>query len=379
MRLLLLLLAAMAIAAILAFYPDIAQHDVRFEAFGWVLELNQFVFILILLLLLIIFWLARKILLGLISGPSHLWQRLTSGKYQRREENLREGISQLIDQRHDFGVKAFSKAKGVIPDWAMDLIRIFTIPVHELSLARVRGDRLKTSLCARLATEPQTVLDPEKRREFLNAWLEASPNSPLALNRLCLLAEEEEDWPTALPLLEEQWKGTDGEDSGVRKRLVNAYLAMALREPGEQLNWIRKAEKIDPESGQVVLALGRAYISNDDRVAARRLWGNFLKRHDDFQIAQSLLDITEDPMRAYRKMESESASTMPASRQWLRAQFAHAAGLTGLANRHMQRLIEQHPSKLAWQTLGKWHAESREWEEAAKCYAKALLTDNRQN
>lgn len=378
MRIVLLLLLALSIAAVLAFYPDIAQHDVRFEAFGWVAELNQAVFILILLTLLILLWVVRKILSAFLAGPSRLWRNLVSGKHRRREENLREGISQLIDQRRDMGGKAFGKSRGIVPDWAMDLIQTLTIPLGKLSVDDAGQDRLKVALHARLATDPQTSeLDAGVRKKFLDAWLQASPDAPLAINRSCKLAEEMEDWPTAVRLLEDKRKIEGGANRDIRERLLNAYLNLAAIEQEEEFSWIHKAQKLDPDSHRVILALGAAHVRREDTVAARRLWNRHLKRHDSYQIARSLFEITEDYMRAYRKMESESAQTMHPSRQWLRAQLAHTAGLSGLANRHMQKLIERHPGQLAWQTWGGWHVQAQEWKLAANCYAEALKTKHK--
>ncbi len=377
MRIIFLLLLALSIAVVLAFYPDIAQHDVRFEAFGWVAELNQAVFILILLMLLILLLVVRKILSAFLSGPSHLWSNLVSGKYRRREENLREGISQMIDQRRDIGVKALGKARGIVPGWAMDLIQILTLPSKDLITGDTSSDRLKISLHARLATDPQTSrLDAGVRKKLLDAWLQASPEAPLAINRSCELAEEVEDWRTAIHLLEERRKKKGSADRQIRERLLNAYLGLAVMEPDNEFIWIHKAQKLDPDSNRVILALGAAHVRKEDTVAARRLWNTHLKRHDSYQIARSLFKITEDHMRAYRKMESESARAMHASRQWLRAQLAHAAGLSGLANKHMQKLIEHHPGKLAWQTWGDWHVQTQEWKLAVNCFAEALKAEH---
>jgi len=206
--------------------------------------------------------------------------------------------------------------------------------------------------------------------------LQASPEAPLAINRSCELAEEVEDWRTAIHLLEERRKKKGSADRQIRERLLNAYLGLAVMEPDNEFIWIHKAQKLDPDSNRVILALGAAHVRKEDTVAARRLWNTHLKRHDSYQIARSLFKITEDHMRAYRKMESESARAMHASRQWLRAQLAHAAGLSGLANKHMQKLIEHHPGKLAWQTWGDWHVQTQEWKLAVNCFAEALKAEH---
>jgi len=370
MRVFLLLLLALAVAAVLALYPEITQQNMHFEAFGWVAELNQAVFLLVLLLSLIVFWVMRKLLVTVLTLPVRLWRGLGSRSLQQRESRLRHGIARLIDRRHDLGSDDFEKADSALPDWALDLLKACTVPVQEQTLPPSGQDYLKTSLIARLVTRPESGMGTSLRREFLKGWLQASPEAPLAKERLLSLAEEEGDWPLATDCLEALWQHDRTEP--VRIRLAGAYIGMAERQPAERINWLRKAHKLDSGSGPAVLALGLAYREAGDQVAARQLWNKYLKEYDDISVARSLLDLTEDHLRAYRRIENDHAQSMSASYQWFRAQLAYHSGLAGLATEHMQVLVKQHPGKLAWKSWGDWNASAGDWEQAARCYARAL-------
>jgi len=370
MRVFLLLLLALAVAAVLALYPNIAQQNMHFEAFGWIVELNQAVFLLILLLILTLFWAMRKIILIVLTLPLRLWRAIWSRSRRLKEEHLRHGIARLVDMHKDLGANDFKKADSVIPAWLVDLLEVFTIPVQDQKVPRPEQDSLKTALVARLVTRPKSALSSSLRKEFLKAWLQVSPEAPLARKRMCALAEEEQDWATAIGFLENQWKNNKAKET--RTRLVRAYLGLAEQGPDDRIDWLRKAQKLDPDSGSAILALGLAYNEIGDQVAVRRLWNKYLKDHDNDAVARSLLDITEDCLRAYRKTENNHAHSMPASYQWLRAQLAYRAGLTGLATEHIQALAKQYPGKLAWQTWGDWHSKAGDWEQAAQCYTQAL-------
>jgi len=370
MRVFLLLLLALAVAAVLALYPNIAQQNMHFEAFGWIVELNQAVFLLILLLILTLFWAMRKIILIVLTLPLRLWRAIWSRSRRLKEEHLRHGIARLVDMHKDLGANDFKKADSVIPAWLVDLLEVFTIPVQDQKVPRPEQDSLKTALVARLVTRPKSALSSSLRKEFLKAWLQVSPEAPLARKRMCALAEEEQDWATAIGFLENQWKNNKAKET--RTRLVRAYLGLAEQRPDDRIDWLRKAQKLDPDSGSAILALGLAYNEIGDQVAVRRLWNKYLRDHDNVEVARSLLDITDDCLRAYRKTENNHAHSMPASYQWLRAQLAYRAGLTGLATEHIQALAKQYPGKLAWQTWGDWHSKAGDWEQAAQCYTQAL-------
>jgi len=374
MRVFFLLLLALAVAAVLALYPNIAQQNMHFEAFGWIIELNQAVFLLILLLILTLFWAMRKIILTVLTLPLRLWRSIWSRTRRLKEENLRHGIARLVDLRKDLGATDFKKADSVLPAWLMDLFEVLTIPVQDQKVPPPEQDSLKTALVARLVTRPKSALSSSLRKEFLKAWLQASPEAPLAKKRMLALAEEEQDWATAIGFLENRWKNNNSKKT--RTRLVRAYLGLAAQRPDDRIGWLRKAQKLDPDSGSATLALGLAYNDIGDQVAARRLWNKYLRDHDDVEVARSLLDITDDCLRAYRKVENNHAHSMPASYQWLRAQLAYRAGLTGLAMEHIQALAKQYPGRLAWKTWGDWHSKAGDWEQAANCYARALNSNS---
>lgn len=385
MRVFILLVLTLGIAILLALFPEAAQEELRIEAFGWILETQQGTFVLALLLLLVLLWAVRHLVGALLAGPSHVWQALRLGGKKRRETHLREGLAQLIDMRRDLGAKAFRKSSGILPDWGTALLRTLTKPAAEQVLAD--GDPLNIALAARIVTNPDARPRPDvaKRKAALEAWLRVHPGAPLAYARLIDLAEEEGDWHALVELLEQAWEKGEQSAASVKPRLARAYAALAHEEPTQALEYLRKAHRMLPHDKDIVLALGRAQLANEDDRAARQLWSAHLEQHDDADVAAALFDLlSKDPLKAYRRMDKEDTRRMNAASQWLRAQLAHAADLTGLANEHMQTLIEQHASALAWRTRGDWHADKGEWQQAAHCYRQALgrgearLPDKRQ-
>jgi len=378
MRIAIMLTLALALAGVLALFPHVADQNLKIEAFGWVFETRQGPFILLLLLLLGTFWMLRRVIAAILAGPGQVWQVLRSGGRKRREARLREGLIQLIDMRGDMGARAFRKTRGIVPGWGNALLRALAVPAAEHPMPSADDDALLTALHARIVTDPAASPKPDlaTRKTHLEAWLNVHPGAPLALHRKIDIAEEEKDWAGLTHLLEDLWKKGGRSAASIRPRLASAYLALAETQPDHALEYLRKAHRLMPEDGDVLLGLGKALNEQGDVQSCRKLWSTHLETHDDEAIAIALHEILRtDALKAYRKLEKVSDTKMPPARSWLRAQLAHDADLEGLAMEHMQELIKTHPGALAWKTFGNWHAETSDWVQAARCYQKALEFD----
>jgi len=378
MRTMIMLTLALALAGVLALFPHVADQTLKIEAFGWMFETRQGPFILLLLLLLGLSWMLRRIISAILAGPGQVWQVLRSGGRKRREARLRDGLTQLIDMRGDLGARAFRKTRGIVPVWGNALLRNLATPAGDHALPARDADALLTAMNARIVTDPAATPKPDlaTRKTHLEAWLNVHPGAPLALQRRIDLAEEEEDWAALTRLLEEVWKRGGRSAASIRPRLAAAYMALAETQGDHALEYLRKAHRLTPEDGNILLALGKILIEHGDVQACRKLWSAHLETHDDDTIAIALYEILRtDALKTYRKLEKVNDAKMSPARAWLRAQLAHDADLGGLATEHMQELIKTHPSPLAWKTFGDWHAEAADWVQAARCYQKALEFD----
>jgi len=379
MRIVIMLTLALTLAGVLALFPHVADQPLKIEAFGWLFESQQGPFILLLLLLLGLFWMLRRILTAVFAGPGQVWQVLRSGGRKRREAHLRDGLAELIDMRGDLGAKSFRKTRGIAPAWGRVLLRALATPTANHTMPSTDNDALLTALRSRMVTDPTASPKPDMitRKAHLEAWLKVHPGAPLALERKIDMAEEEEDWAISARLLENVWKKGGRSAVSIRPRLAAAYIALATAQPDHALEYLRKAYRLMPEEGGVLLALGKALIEQGDIQASRKLWSTYLETYDDETVALALHELLRtDALRAYRKLEKSSDAKMPPARAWLRAQLAHDADLGGLATGHLQELIKSHPGPLVWKTFGDWHAEKADWVQAARCYQQALGRDD---
>jgi len=382
MRLMVILILTLALTVLVALFPEVAEQEMRIEAFGWLLETKQGAFIILLLLGLGLIWAVQRLLAATLSGPGHLWHMLRTGGRKRREVQLRDSIGKLIDMRQEITARDIGKAHGFIPDWGLSLLHTLATPAIEQEPPAPGQSALQTALAARIATDPHARPRPDTAtcKAHLEAWLKASPGAPLAIARLADVAEAKADWPALVRLLEEAWQKGGEAATNIKPRLAHAYLEMAMQHAGENPEEaaasLRKAYRLQPDSTEVLLALGKAYIARNDERAASNLWTSHLETHDDAIIAEALFGILrKDAMRAYRRLEKEEE--LDPSRLWLRAQLARAAKLTGLAEDQMDFLLEKHPGTLAWRTRGDWHAEGGDWQQACHCYQQALKLDKR--
>jgi len=377
MRLVIILILTLALTALIALFPEIAEQKMRIDAFGWLLETKQGAFIVVLLLGLGVVWFIQRLMAAAWSGPGQLWHMLRAGGRKRREAKLRENIGKLIDMRPEITARDIGRAHGIIPEWGLSLLRILATPAIEQEPPAPGQSALQTALTARMVTDPhaQPGLDTATCKLHLEAWLKASPNAPLAIARLPGVAEAEADWPALVKLLETAWQKGGSAAVNIKPRLARAYMELAseqaIENPDDAVTSLRKAYRLLPDSTEILLALGKAYIAKKDERAASSLWNTHLEKHDDPCIATALFELLKkDAMRAYRKLEKEEEPNP--SRLWLRVQLARTAKLTGLAEDHMEILLEKHPSSLAWRTRGDWHAEDGNWQQAGHCYQQAL-------
>ncbi|MCK5308394.1 MAG: hypothetical protein KAJ73_07275, partial [Zetaproteobacteria bacterium] len=369
MRLFLLLLLALGIAVLLSLFPTIAGQPLRIEAFEWVFETQQGAFITALLVLLIIVWLLRRIVSAIFAGPGQLWNTLRMGGRKRREQRLKEGIAEWIDMRGDQGSRAFQKSRGTIPEWAATLLRTVASPPKGLPVVNSDTSPLNTALAARMVTDPNAASKPDRatQRAHLEAWLAVHPTAPLAISRLAALAEDEGDWATAAKLLESSWKQGQRSASSIKPRLARIYIHLAEQQPDTRQSHLRKAHRLAPDNSSVILALGLAHAADQNADEAKKLWLNYLEKHNDFQIAAELLSLlSSEALRAFQKLDKKSAArSYNDSMRWLQANLAHRAGLNGLANEIMDQLLEKTTSCEPLQSRAEWYAEAEEWEQAA--------------
>ncbi|MFQ5581358.1 MAG: tetratricopeptide repeat protein [Mariprofundaceae bacterium] len=377
MRAAFILFLALILTIALTLFPDIANQTLRIEAFGWLFETRQGAFVVALLLILAAIWFMRRLVAALFAGPGQLWRTIRVGGRKRREARLREALAQWLDMRGDMGVKTIRKARGILPDWALKMLCTLTVPAHDQTVSSKDKEPLNVVLAARIATDPNAHPKPDlaMRKAHLEAWLHVHPGSPLALIRMADIAEEEQDWEMLVRLLEDIWKRGDCSAASIKPRLARAYLALAKQQPEDALQYLRKAYRLTPEQADIHLALGQSHIAHGDTQAARKLWTGYLEEHSNEHIAQALLELLKnDAMRAYRKLDARGANALNPAQQWLRAELAHTAELEGLAIEHMQALLDQHPSRLAWKSFGDWHAAAGDFRQAAHCYQQALQT-----
>ncbi|MDQ6954053.1 MAG: hypothetical protein Q9M20_01245 [Mariprofundaceae bacterium] len=372
MRLKFLLFIALLLTIVLTLFPDIALQILRIEAFGWQFETRQGAFIVAVLLILAALWLIQRLLSALVAGPGQLWQTLRMGSKKRREQRLREGISQWLDMRDDYGQRVFKKTRGIVPSWLSALLQRTTIPANEQDLPASDADPLLTTLAARIATSPEASPKPDLaiRKAHLEAWLHSQPNAPLALMRMADLAVEEEDWKRAAHLLEDIWKRGHRSASFVKSQLVHAWLALAAQETAGGMEYLRKAHRIMPDHSGVILALGQAQMTDGKQRTTEKLWLNHLQKNHDIAIANATFEMLKNnALAAFRKLEKQQGS---ASLQWLQARLAYAGKLDGLADEHLSNLLKEHPCRAFWQTQAEWMIQRQQWQEALAAYQKAL-------
>ncbi|WP_018294196.1 tetratricopeptide repeat protein [Mariprofundus ferrooxydans] len=382
MRLIFLLVLALAVSVALIIFPDIADQPLRLEAFGWVFETRQGAFIVALFVVLLLLWLLRTVLGGLLSGPGQLWQSLSMGSRKRREKRLREALERWLNGDGDLNARLLKRSRKVLPDWALDLLAVMGTPAKDQPAPDAQADPMLTAMIARTVTSPLVSPRPDLvvRKEHLKAWLEIAPNSSLARSRMADVAEEEGNWQELVDLLEERWKKGEQSAAGIKTRLIHAYLKLAEADAEQAPALLRKAYRLSPADGAVMLAYGRVQLHDGDSSNTRRVWLNHLHYYDDMTIATELLAILQrhDPLKAYRKLDRKVAAEISFSLRWLRAELAQASALGGLAYEQMQKLAEEADYAPAWESMARWHETAGEYEQAAHCFSQALASVHKQ-
>ena len=376
MKLILMLILALALAVGLIAFPHLAEQMLRIEAFGWILETRQGVFLITLFALLLAIWLLQRFIGALIAGPGNIWRSLRMGNRKRREKRLRDALAQWVDSRGDIGDKTLKRSSGVLPDWALEMLRIMATQAKDQKLPQNADDPLLVAYAARVATEPGVHPQPDlaTRKAYLEAWLKVHPGAPLAMNRLAAIAEEEGNWQKLAELLEEAWKNGHRSSHSVKPRLAHAYLKLAGESPDQCMEYLRKAFRLLPDDGDVLVAYGRALADSGDEKGAGRIWTEHLEKQSDIEVARALLELVRDnALRTYRKLEDRADFELNEAQRWLRAELAHTARLDGLAFEQMRSLTEEPEyAASAWQSMGNWHAAASEFEQAAHCFRQAL-------
>jgi len=372
MRLTLILITALILTIALSLFPDVASQMLRIEAFGYQFEAPQGAFVVGIIILWVILWLIQRLFSAIVAGPGQLWQTLRMGSKKRREQRLRDGIAQWLNMRGDYGRKAMSKSRGILPDWGIDLLQILSQPAAELDLLANDADKLSIALTARVATDinakPQA--DLVIRKAHLEHWLQSYPESPLATIRLADLAIEEQDWHAAIKYLDIVWKQGLRPASVIKPQLAHAWLMLSNAQPEHVKDYLNKAQRMSPDSPDVILAIGQAYITSKDAKAAEKLWLTYLQKNDDLTLAQACFDILKvDALAAFRRLEKKQGS--PAF-QWLHARLAYEGNLVGLADEALTKLLSKHPRREFWQTQAEWHMSKHEWEKATMAYQASL-------
>jgi tetratricopeptide (TPR) repeat protein len=375
MRLILLLLFALAVTVALISFPNIADQTLRIEAFGWLFETRQGAFMVALLVLILLLWLIQRITGALFAGPGNIWRSLVTSNKKRNEKRLRDALAQWLDHRGDLGRKSLKRSRSILPGWIMGMLNVLITPARDLPMPDENADPLSTALTARIVTDPSAhpKLDIATRKAHLKAWLNVHPGAPLALSRLADIAEEEGDWAKLAELLENLWKDGQRSSHSIKPRLARGYVALARNEPEQAMEYLRKAFRLYPESRDVLIAFGQASVKADDTKTASRIWTEHLEKNSDYEVAGLLLGLAEhDVLRIYRNFEEIDDSELNSAQKWLRAQLAHEAKLDELAFEQMQSLAEQSHSSTAWQSLGDWHMAANDHKQAMLCYQQAL-------
>ena len=376
MRLIFLLVLALVVSIALVAFPNIADQALRLEAFGWVFETRQGAFIVALFVILFVIWLLRTLVSGLFAGPGHLWQSLRMGSRNRREKRLREALERWLNGDGDLDARLLKRSRKVLPDWALDLLTVMGTPAKDQPAPDPQADPMLTAMIARTVTSPVASPrpDPAVCKAHLKAWLAVSPNSALARSRMADVAEEEGNWQELVSLLEEIWKKGQQSAAGIKARLIHAYVKLAEADAEQALILLRKAHRLSPADGVVLLAYGRVQLANGESENARRLWLNHLQFNEDMAIATALLAVLKqgDTLKVYRKLERKVSGEISLSLRWLRAELAHACKLDGLAFEQMQMLTKEAGYAPALESMARWHEAAGEFAKAAQCFRQAL-------
>ncbi len=362
--------------------PDVAAQLLRIEALGWQLDIKQGFFVLLLLTLLWLIYFLHVLFQSILAGSGRLRGGLRSGKLGRQERQLRDGIIKWVDAQGDLGKNAIKKSGATVPDWLIDAFLRANEPINTLPLPQHDPQHaLSNAIIARIATNDchREAIDTEVQKLHLEAWLQSSPDSILAMFRLAKLMVQNNDWQQAQPLLEKLEKksivvdevlANSGESGDLHTLLASVWLAIAKEDASQRKALLRKVRRLVPADGASMLHAGQLMQAQEGSKAVKKLWLDFLQQHDDEAIADACFPLLSDePLARFREIEHIRSTP---SFQWLKARLAHACQLNGLAEELLDRVILEYPRTTFLKTRAAWQYEKQQWDAAYATLQRAL-------
>lgn len=362
--------------------PDMASQLMRLEAFGWQLEVRQGFFILLVLACLWFVYLLHASLQILLRSHGKLRLGLRSGKLNRQEAHLRDGMMKWVDAQGDLGKAAINKSGQTLPDWLQDTCQRIDVPITDLPDPKNdMAYALSNAIVARLATDARHTecFDNSKRRLHLQAWLKTSPDAVLAKFRLAKLEIEEKHWEKACQLLQTLEKksivvdevlSNSNESGNLHTMMATVWLEIARQDKSQRKSLLRKVCRLVPTHAPSILHAGLLMQPTEGDKAVKKLWLDFLQKKDDENIAEACFQLLKNEALP-RFREVEHLHSTP-SFQWLKARLAHACQLNGLAEELLDRVILEHPRSVFLHTRATWLHEKQQWDAAYKTLERAM-------
>ena len=374
MKIKLLLFLALILAVTLSLFPDIARHIMVIEIFGWHFETKQGTFIIMVLMLLFTIEIIQRISLAIVAGPGHIWQTLRNGSRQRREHDAQTALQAWLNLELPMQTRVFKKAARILPDWAQPLMQDLATLPHKIQPLDAQASPMQQALAAQRISDPewQHLIDPERRKNHLEAWISLYPDALLPHIRLLDVHMEAHAWHPALALLCQLKNQPLRSQAWILEQKVRVYLALAQEEPKQAAAYLKQAAAASPHHEEVVLMQGQTLHSASKPQEAEALWLKHLKKYNHRNIAQALLPIMQrdDALLAFRRIEKIKGSH---ALSWVQACLAHRAKLDGLANELLKKLLQQEPeTPLFWQTQAQWYSEQGASHEAQEAYERAI-------
>ncbi|MDX8382395.1 MAG: hypothetical protein R8M14_09835 [Ghiorsea sp.] len=372
-RIVLALLSVIGIFIGLVLFPDIASQPVRIEFLGWLFETRTGMFILLIITGFTILWTLQTFFNFGLNSPKQLWASLRSGSTKRRNLRLQEALTIWIDEGEGKSQKLLNRSKGIVPDWLhQTLLVLWDNPSNHPKINDGKDTALTIALKARLATNPEHIqsLALNERQYYLDAWLSVHPAAKLALYRKAELLGDMGEYAQQVQLLESLMQKNKNIQS-VKPLLARALQNLAIKDTENTLAHLRKANRLAPNDSDIITSLSVALEKSGDAKHAKQVLLDYLKDHDDIDMAHIALKLLSfDALQSFKQVDKPIYQNTYAGR-WLRMMLAHEADLVGIANDALNAMLEQNPTPLLWQTKGDWLAANHEWEEAVVCYKKS--------
>ena len=376
-RIVLALLTIVAIFIGLVLFPDIANQPVRIEILGWLFETRTGMFILLVIAIITLLWSLQKTFDLSINSPRQLWTRLRSGSRKRRELRLQEALATWIDEGVGSSQKLLKRSKGIVPHWLHEALMIWwDKPSNHPNIHDEKDTPLTIALKARLATDPENIqhLSLSERQHYIDAWLAVHPAASLAMLRKAELLGDSHEYVEQVHLLEELMQKSKNINH-LKPILAQALYNSADKDESNALTHLRKAHRLMPEHTKVLTHLAKALADSGDSASGERLLLDYLRNHDDIEVAQTALKVLAfDALQNFKQVDKPAFQNTDGGR-WLRMMLAYEADLTGIADDAMNAMLSQNPSPLLWQTKGDWLARQHKWEEATEAYQQALKAE----